>query len=64
MAKKNIKRKETPSSLDVFQDEIEKYLTIGLTISNIHKLVIQNMKNPISYSGFYRYVKRKYPQKK
>ena len=60
-------RKKQSSILDSVKDDIEKYLNIGISIRCIYKLINFELNKKgidITYSGFYAYIKRKYPQMK
>ena len=49
------------SILDVYRDEIEKYIEIGVSLRSVWKIIKEKLPEgvTVSYPGFYRYCKRR-----
>ena len=58
----NMKRQHTserPSVFDTYLDEIKKYMSMGLTMGAIIKIINHDMPIPASYAGLRSYCVRK-----
>ena len=51
-------KKRRASVFDPFEDEVRKYIEMGINYSAIHKLISEKMSPKWGYNGFYRWVMR------
>lgn len=51
-------KKRRASVFDPFEEEVRRYVDMGINYSAIHKLISAKMSNQWGYDGFYRWVMR------
>ena len=51
-------RKRRASVFDPFEEEVRRYVEMGINYSAIHKLISEKMSPQWGYNGFYRWIVR------
>lgn len=51
-------RKRRASVFDPFEEEVRRYMAMGINYSAIHKLISEKMSPQWGYNGFYRWIVR------
>lgn len=52
-------KRKRASVFDGYTNEVNEYLKLELTIKNVYKLIIKDMKKKPTYVAFYMWVKKK-----
>ncbi len=50
--------KRRASVFDAYEEEVRKYVEMGINYSSIHKLISAKMPDKWGYNGFYRWIMR------
>ena len=51
-------RKRRASVFDPFEEDVRRYMAMGINYSAIHKLISEKMSPQWGYHGFYRWIMR------